>query len=304
MRALVGILQLATGMALFGSATPVAKLVGAELPTFIGSGLRVLLGTLVLLPFAWSDRDAIRQASARAWWQMALIAAAGIFGFTVLLLVGMRQVSGVVGSIVMSATPAVTAMGAFLVFRDPLGWQRLTAIGLAVLGVMVLHAGDSGSGSGGGALVLGSLLVFGAVCCETVYTLTGKAAVGRLPPLGVACVSCAMAIPLFAAAALVAGEFRSFVPGRVTPGGWLAVLWWGAGTLAAGSALWYSGLSKARGSTAAGFMGVMPVSALVLSYVLLGEPFRWMHLAGFGIVFAGVLLISYSHVREMSDTKS
>ncbi|MCK5746861.1 MAG: EamA family transporter, partial [Oricola sp.] len=41
-----------------------------------------------------------------------------------------------------------------------------------------------------------------------------------------------------------------------------------------------------------------PVSALVLSYILLGEAFRWMHLLGFSVVFASVLLISREHMRH------
>ena len=48
-------------------------------------------------------------------------------------------------------------------------------------------------------------------------------------------------------------------------------------------------------------MGVMPASALILSYVLLGEEFRWIHLLGFGIVFAGVLLISWEHARMSGE---
>ena len=46
-------------------------------------------------------------------------------------------------------------------------------------------------------------------------------------------------------------------------------------------------------------MGVMPVSALVLSYALLQEKFQWLHLAGFALVFCGVLLMISVH-REMS----
>jgi drug/metabolite transporter (DMT)-like permease len=45
-------------------------------------------------------------------------------------------------------------------------------------------------------------------------------------------------------------------------------------------------------------MSVMPLTALVLSYVLLGETFRWAHLAGFGLVFAGVILMIIEHARE------
>jgi drug/metabolite transporter (DMT)-like permease len=50
---------------------------------------------------------------------------------------------------------------------------------------------------------------------------------------------------------------------------------------------------------AAGFMAVMPVSALILSYVLLGETFRWMHLAGFGLALAGVLLMSREQQKQV-----
>jgi drug/metabolite transporter (DMT)-like permease len=45
----------------------------------------------------------------------------------------------------------------------------------------------------------------------------------------------------------------------------------------------------------------MPVSALVLSYVLLGEPFEWLQLVGFTVVFAGVLLIAWTHAQSASS---
>ena len=64
-----------------------------------------------------------------------------------------------------------------------------------------------------------------------------------------------------------------------------------------GTWLWYSGVSKAERAVATGFMGVMPASALALAYFLLGEPFEWIHLIGFIVVFGGVLLISWEHAR-------
>jgi drug/metabolite transporter (DMT)-like permease len=38
-------------------------------------------------------------------------------------------------------------------------------------------------------------------------------------------------------------------------------------------------------------MGLMPVSALVLSYVLLGEDPEWWHAAGLALVLAGIALV-------------
>jgi drug/metabolite transporter (DMT)-like permease len=42
-------------------------------------------------------------------------------------------------------------------------------------------------------------------------------------------------------------------------------------------------------------MSVMPLTALGLSYALLGEAFRWVHLAGFGLVFTGLVLMILEH---------
>ncbi len=67
--------------------------------------------------------------------------------------------------------------------------------------------------------------------------------------------------------------------------------------MALGSVIWYRGVARVPVSTSAGYMRVMPVSALVFSYVLAGEPFRWVHLIGFSVVLAGVGLISWSHAR-------
>lgn len=197
-------------MATFGSATPIAKIVTGAMPVFVGSGLRVALGAMCLLPFAaqrWRD---VRALSRREWALVGAIAVFGMFGFSVLLLYGMRMAQE----------------------RDPL------------------------------------LVAF----------------LGALP-----------AVPLFIPFAL--WQWAGFDAGGVGVRPWTALAWYGAGTLALGSWLWYAGIRKVEGFVAAGFMGVMPASALVLSYALLGESFAWLHVAGFGVVFAGVLLISWEHAR-------
>lgn len=289
--------RLALGMAVFGSATPVSKIVTGAMPVFIGSLLRVALGALVLAPFVGGQWSQVRQLGRRDWLLVGLIALFGMFGFSALMLYGMRMIPGVVGAIVMSTTPAVTAAGSMLFMGDAPTWRKLLAIALAVAGVLVLQLGSGDED--GGNMLLGAALVFGAVCCEAAYTLLGKAAAERLDPLLVACLSAALAIPLFVPLAI--WQWGDFAVAETDWRAWTAVIWYGAGTLALGSWLWYSGLARAEGAIAAGFMGVMPASALILSYVLLGEEFRWIHLLGFGIVFAGVLLISWEHARMSGE---
>lgn len=286
--------RLALGMIVFGSATPVSKIVTGALPPFVASLARVALGAAVLLPFALGRREDVRHMGRGDWLRAGAIALVGMFGFTAFLLYGMRSVSGVAGAVVMSTTPAVTALGAVLFLGERPSWRKLAAVALAVAGVLVLQLGGGTGGEGGGSWV-GVLLVFGAVLCEACYTLLGKRASRDVDPLVLAFLAAAMSVPLFVPFAL--WQASQVELGSVGTRAWVALGWYGAGTLAIGSWLWYSGVARAQGATAAAFMGLMPASALVLSYALLGEPFRWIHPVGFATVFAGVLLVSWEHAR-------
>lgn len=292
-------LLLFCGMALFGSATPLSKLVVRDFPVFTASLFRVTLGAIVLLPFLAGGAAGIARLTRRDWIVVSAIALVGMFGFTVFLLLGMQRVPGVVGAIVMSAAPAVTAAAAVLLLGEHWNRRKAAAITLSVAGIVLVNVAgrldDVGVASTGG-LVVGSLLVFAAVCCEAGYTLLGKATTKRLDPALTVFLASLLAIPLFAVPVLVL-EWGDLDTSRIEAGAWLALFLWGGGTLGLGSILWYAGIRRTSGSVAAGFMGVMPVSALVLSYVLLDEPVRGVHLLGFAIVFAAVVLMSREHAR-------
>lgn len=298
-------LSLGLGMAAFGSATPVSRIVAGAMPVFVAATLRMGIGAVALSPLAWRSWGSVRSLSRGDWALIGVIALFGMFGFSTLMLYGMKSVSGVVGAVVMSTTPAVTAVASMLFFGDRPTWRKVAAIVLAVIGVLVLHLGrgsdtEDGEGVASSGVAVGSLLVFGAVCCEAVYTLVGKRVSERVDPGLVAFLASVVAIPLFIPLAI--GQWDEFALTEVSASAWAAVAWYGAGTLALGTWLWYSGVRNASGAVAAGFMGVMPVSAFVLSYVLLGEEFRMLHLVGFVIVAAGVGLISWEHMRASGES--
>jgi drug/metabolite transporter (DMT)-like permease len=282
-------------MIAFGSATPVSKLVGNAMPVFVAGFLRVVLGAGLLGLAAWPKRGDLRNLSRRDWWVVAAIAVFGMFGFSVLMLYGMRSAPGAVGATVMSMTPAVTALAAILFLGERPAWRAIAAVALALTGALILQLGHGLQGDGRGAVLLGAVLIFGAVCCESAYTLLGQQLSKDVDPVLVAALGAALSVPLFGLGALA--QWSAFEPSHVAPEGWAALAWYGAGTLALGSWFWYRGIAKVSGVTAAAFMGLMPLSALGLSYVLLGEPFSWIHLAGFSTVFAGVLLMGWEHGR-------
>lgn len=287
-------IQLFLGIALFGSATPLSKLVANAFPVFVAGGMRVLLAFLVLLPFI--KVSGLKNYHGRDLWLLLGISLFGVLGFTAFMLYGMKMASGVTGSIIMSSTPAVTAILSIIFFKDKITWKKIFALILAIGGVLLLQL-KTNSHSQEQQPWLGIILIFAAVCCEACYTLMGKALTKNYPPEEIAGLSALIAVIFFIPFCI--WQYREVHLAKVSATDWLALAAYGLITMGLGSVLWYKGINQVEGSVAASFMGVMPVSALVLSYILLGESFQWLHLAGFALVFLGVLLMISVH-RQMA----
>ncbi len=285
-------LYLFFGMALFGSATPLSKIISQDFSVFIAGMLRVFLAFLVLLPFIKISN--YKNYKGKDLWVLIGIGLIGVLGFTFFMLSGMKLISGVTGSIVMSATPAITAVLSVLIFKDEFNWKKGLAISLAIAGILVLQLGSKTNNHGNDQLV-GILLVIGAIFCEAAYTLMGKSLTQEYAPEEISGFSALIAFIGFIPFAF--WEYHSGIFESVPLVSWIYLIIYGAATMGLGSVLWYRGVKQVEGSTAAAFMGVMPLSALLLSYILLNESFEWIHLLGFIMVFAGVLLIINVHMK-------
>ena len=289
------------GMSCFGSATPVSKLVGQELPLLMAAGLRMTIAAALLLPFAYWREGGLFTLSRRDWLLVLGVAIIGNIGFSAAMLYGMQWVSGVLGSIIMSHTPAITALAAVLFLDEQMNKRKILALSTGLAGVFIMQLSGT-ENSDGSHTWLGALLVFLAICCEATYTLMGKVATKHMTPLKLTTLSALIASLLMSP--LVLYEGISIKWHTIAWQDWAALGWWGAGTMALGSMLWYSGVAKVPGHVAAAFMAVMPISALLLSYLLLAEAFAWMHIVGFGLAFIGISLMVREHQKQSQNNST
>ena len=74
--------------------------------------------------------------------------------------------------------------------------------------------------------------------------------------------------------------------------GWITVIYYGTFVTVLAYLFWFAGITKVPASTAGVFTAVMPVSALTLSAIVLGEPLGWPQVVGCGCVLVGIVLIS------------
>jgi len=77
---------------------------------------------------------------------------------------------------------------------------------------------------------------------------------------------------------------------QITVGAWLSAAYSGIFAMCIGNFLWIWGVSLLGSAKAALYNNLSPVFSIIVGYVLLGESFGWLQLAGTAVVFWGLYL--------------
>jgi drug/metabolite transporter (DMT)-like permease len=286
---------LSGAMVLVGSAVVVGKVITQAFPLFLASGLRFALAAGILAPYVLIWGGGFRGVKKRDWLLLACMAFCGQVVFTLFLLWGLRMTSALDAGLITSTTPAAMALMALLILGERLRAQSALGVFLAMaaMGMVNLMDGGHGAAAGQGSeRWLGNLLVAGAVMGEAVFLLVRKRLSPGIPNLTVAAALCILGLIMSLPLGLV--EAMDFDFPAVRLGGWASIVYFGLLFTVLAYFLWFRGVSQVSGSTAGVFTAVMPVSALGLSHLFLGESLTWPHLAAGIMVVAAIVLISLS----------
>jgi drug/metabolite transporter (DMT)-like permease len=281
--------ELSAAMVFVGSSVVVGKVITTTFPVFLAAAVRFAIASAILLPLLLKTAHGVPPLQKKDACLLFLQAFAGNFLFSILLLYGLKLASAAESGIILGTVPVVIGLISFLLLREALTWNKGIALFIVTVGVGAISGiGTTPSAGHEANPLLGNVLVFGAVIGEALWTILGKAVSGKVTPLTIASLTSCFGLLLFAPFAVY--QARSFNFAAVTPLGWAAVVYYGLGTVAA-YVLWYQGVSKVPASTAGAFTGVQPVSAVILSTILLKEPMLWSYWVGIGGVLSAILLI-------------
>lgn len=281
---------LSGAMLIVGSSAVAGKILVAELPVALCQELRFLLALALLWPLLRRE-GGLPRLRARTWMLAGLQALGGVAIFNACLLAGLKLTSATHAGILTSVTPASMAVAARLLLGERLRARAVLGVSLAVAGVLALTLGDGAFRASGGALS-GDLLVLLAVAGETFFLLLRKAVREPVSPLAFSVIMNLYGVALFLLPAL--DDVPGFDFASVTWRGWLAVVWSGAALSVAAYLLWFRGVVRVPGGVAGVFTGLMPLSAVCLSWLLLGESVSLPQLAGGGLVLAAIWCIGRS----------
>jgi drug/metabolite transporter (DMT)-like permease len=287
---------LTTAAVVWGGSIVFQKLALASFSAVETSLLRGFGALAILMPLWWWQEGGAVKFTSQDVRNLILLGLA-VLGNHLLTLFGLRYIGAAAAGVIIGASPVITAFLSSLIIRDvPF---HAVAIGCVISFAGVALVSGEGSGNASAQPILGGTLIVLGLVSWALYSIGGRRTMERLSPLTVnwttLLISILFQIPLLAMdqKALVTG--LSDVPFN----GWLAIGYLVVFATAVGQQAWLYGVKGIGPSRAGVFVNLIPVSALMLSALVLDEPIGFTELTGILLILLGVWLVNWQSSRAL-----
>jgi drug/metabolite transporter (DMT)-like permease len=287
---------LVTAAVVWGGSIVFQKLALGSFSAVEVSVLRGLGALALLIPLWWWQEGRGVKFTSRDVAVFALLGL-GVLGNHLLTLFGLRYIGAAVAGVIIGASPAITAFMSALLIRDVPFQAVWVGCAVSFAGVMLVSGVGGESAAGDKPWLGGTLVVLGLVSWA-LYTIGGRRTMERFSPLTVNWTT--LFFSILPQIPLLWMDRKMAVAGieSVSPSGWLAVAYLIVFATALGQQAWLYGVQGIGPSRAGVFVNLIPVSALALSALILGEQIGVKELAGIGMILAGVWLVNRQSTRH------
>ncbi len=280
-----------TAAAIWGGMYVVSDVVLKIIPPFTLLTSRLILGAIILAAIVWRTR---LPRPRRADILRAL--GVGLVGFGVSVgaqFVGTDKSNALNGTLVTSASPAFILIFAALILREKLTLQRIAAVALATIGVVIIV--DPSKADFSSDMFAGNVVLALAAVTWGLYSVLVRRISARMDTLVITLWGFLGGLFLTLPAALI--ELQNRPIGPINPETILGVLYLGVISTAAAMWLWNRAFALVDASVASLFFFAQPLVGALLSVILLGQemtPPLWI---GSLLIILGVLLSIYPQQR-------
>lgn len=201
----------------------------------------------------------------------------------------LRNTTTTQAGMIVALLPLMIAVSAWIVLAEALTRRLVAGLLIALCGALLMTFAAEASAAAPRPL-LGNLYQVGAMLCATVHALLIRHLRDRYSPFALVAAQNLIGALFFLPLALGTGAFTSGELWRAPLLSWLAVLYLGFGVSFGAFFFYTCALRYVSATRASIFINLVPVFAVILGVVLLGEVFSAPQVLAACLILGGVLL--------------
>jgi drug/metabolite transporter (DMT)-like permease len=277
----IGFGALSLASAIWGGMYVASDALMRTMPPLVAVEFREVISAALLLGIA-AAKGALRIERR----DLAPMIGVGIIGFSISIgfqFYGTHHAGAALGSLVTASSPVLIAVLGALVLGEHVPLRRWLAMGVALVGVVVIV----GAPSGGPGTVLGVVLLLVAGVCWALYTVGSASLLRRYSALTVVTLACTVGALASLPVAIAAGLHAAH-PWPTDLAEWGEVLYISVVGMAVAFFLWVWGFTKVSASRGGVLLLFQPLVGMILGVAILGEQLGPVTILGSVLVCAGV----------------
>lgn len=250
--------------------------------------LRFTMASVLLIGLTWLREGGLPRPRREQILPLVLLGLTGIFAYNALFFKGLTLIEAGRAALIVATCPAFILVVSAILFKERLTPTRVLGVCLSVLGAVVVISRGHLRQTVAGGVGMGELLILGCVLSWTAYSLLGKAVMRHLSPL----VSVSYSSVVGATALLVPALSEGLAAHAIRASGtaWISIAYLAVFGTVIGFVWFYEGVRRLGPTRAGLFINFVPVSAVVLAFVILHEPVTGSLAVGAALVLSGVYL--------------
>lgn len=272
---------------LFWGGTFIAgRLLADSLPPVSSSFLRFTIASIALLCIVLFVEKKLPIPKVTQWIPLSLLGLTGVFFYNIFFFTGLKHITAGRASLIIAFTPLTITILATLFSSERMNIKQLGGVLISLAGALLVISNGQLQMLFKGGFGPGEKALLGCVFSWSLYSIIGRSVMNSLSPLTAVCYSSIIGT-LFLAIPIFRGNlFRSFFSLSSTD--WMSLGYLGVFGTAIGFSLYYKAIKKI-GTTRAGiFINMVPVFALLLSWLFLHETVQPTVLIGGFLILTGV----------------
>lgn len=291
-------LALVAMVGIWGANYSVLKVAFQEIPQQPFNALRMVLASVVFAAaITWIFGHAKKGATPprflftheplarRDILALAGLGLVGHFAYQLSFVGGVARTSVANSSLIIGATPVCIAIVSAALGKERVSWMHWLGAAVSAVGIWIVV----GMGAGiGGATLTGDLMILASVACWTTYTVGASSLLQRHSPLFVTGTSMAMgAIPYVL---VTIPQMTDVNWAGVSAWTWWALVFSSLFALCLAYLIWYAAVQTIGMARTSIYSNLVPISAMSVAALWLGEPLTAQKIAGAALVLGGVAL--------------